>query len=502
MLVRMGVPSRRPYHAGVPVPFLPRRAFARPLEPVGFLVLVSLALGSRAAQDEPVFRQRAARWSERNRIEVQDSEGIDALLARGFARVDLGPFELRVPPALLCDPPGRATLSELALDLLDLQGEWMEWSATDSGYAPRAKSSKKLLGAWIRSLRDAALAPDALPGRDLFDVLATEASVRDASPALRLAAELALAQEDLPVMRLLFLPTREEFVEFAAVVGFADPRLRPPFWVDGAVQWTDFTFDGTLAVALEYASPRADEDYRLAIPMTAKNPKGLREHVVQLAARSWLEAVYGERMEPLFASALANELVIALFDEVDTRTDGDLRSRSTPSRSVFVPGGKPRGGRLAANLANSRWRALKGRDHFMGVLVAAQEEGAGNFYERWERISGFALRDDKGDSTTLVRAPFLGENATPPPEDSFQGDYLEFLRAYRGAFLHWMREKAAPGTGESHRRFAALLRDLAGGDGDLLEAVRRVYGKSLSAPEARTLDTSLEGAFLLWLSHR
>jgi hypothetical protein len=334
---------------------------------------------------------------------------------------------------------------------------------------------------------------DALPGRDLFEVLEAGAPVREASAELRGLASARIAS-------LVLLPTREEFVEFAAAAALADPTMRPAFWAAGPELWTDYTFAGSLAIALEYASPRSTEDYRLAISMTAKNPRGLREHVAVLAAAALLEAAYGGGLEPLFAGALANLLVLELFGELDTRADGDLRAHTTPGRSVFVPGGKPRGGKLPIHRADSRWRVLQGKDHFVGVLAACQVEGGAGAAERWERISAFAVRDDRGESPLVVRAPFLGAGASEPPGEAYEGDYLEFLRAYRVAFLHWLRERAAPGAGESRRRFAALLYELRSPGADLLAAFERVYEEPLSTADAPAIEASLEGKFLTWLS--
>ena len=69
----------------------------------------------------------------------------------------------------------------------------------------------------------------------------------------------------------------------------------------------------------------------------------LRGHRGQIevasAMRALLDHWFGDRMSPAFNAGIASNLVIDVFGEVDTRTDGDLRARETQARSMFVPGG-------------------------------------------------------------------------------------------------------------------------------------------------------------------
>jgi hypothetical protein len=84
-----------------------------------------------------------------------------------------------------------------------------------------------------------------------------------------------------------------------------------------------------------------------------------------------------------------------------------------------------------------------------------------------------------------------------PPND-FMADYMEFFRAYKTGFVHWMRESAA-GEG-SRAKFAKLLRTAneAGSAATFDELVQETYGVPLSGPAAE--PQSLEWRFLAALA--
>ena len=99
----------------------------------------------------------------------------------------------------------------------------------------------------------------------------------------------------------------------------------------------------------------------------------------------------------------------------------------------------------------------------------------------------------RGAQTGLLAASILG--VTHP-------DIREALRAYRTAFLYWLREEAEGKQDESRAAFAQFLRALAegGGEVDLPTALSSAYGRPLSA--ADPADPSLEADFLRWLSRK
>jgi hypothetical protein len=187
---------------------------------------------------------------------------------------------------------------------------------------------------------------------------------------------------------------------------------------------------------------------------------------------------------------------------VDTRVDGDTGSRSTEAVNVFVAGGNPSGGTIA-NSAESRWRETHGADRFLGPLKRSQKAAAGEAQERWARPGGFELLDATGSSSHVVWAPLLGAHGTGPPPAPYHADHMEFRRAYRVAFLHWLRTRGAGSKKSSAEAFARFARTLAGG-ASAAEAIEEGYGLPLSAPSPAELlaaDTlPLEGRFLVWLS--
>ena len=109
-----------------------------------------------------------------------------------------------------------------------------------------------------------------------------------------------------------------------------------------------------------------------------------------------------------------------------------------------------------------------------------------------------------GESRRIsVEAPFLGSAADPTPLDpAFLGDQLEFLRAYRTCFVHWLRTEGGRSSRASGQLFARLMSDLAHNDDpEGLELVfEEIYGAPLSAEELS--DDHLEGRFLEWLEKK
>src|SRR5262249_38415103 len=104
-----------------------------------------------------------------------------------------------------------------------------------------------------------------------------------------------------------------------------------------------------------------------------------------------------------------------------------------------------------------------------------------------------------------VRAPFLGPGGTPPEPAVFP-DYLELVRCYGVAFLHWLRSYEAGTDTASGKKFAEFLRGLAtrASADELPKLFAEAYGQSPSAPNAEGLfePPTLEGRFLTWLSKR
>src|SRR5262245_26557432 len=202
---------------------------------------------------------------------------------------------------------------------------------------------------------------------------------------------------------------------------------------------------------------------------------------------------------------MANALVIDLYDELDTRIDGDVRARSSQGSSAFIPGGNPNGGALPPTSAESRWRETRGKDHFVRILSQVQKQTGKKAPSRAEKLARFELLCDGGGKRELVLAPFLGAPASKPGQE-FLGDYLELVRCYGVAFLHWLRLEGAGKPEESGARFGELLRRLGKGvkTEDLPRVLQEIYGQPLSADSVHGLfdGATLEGRFLSWLSRQ
>lgn len=472
-------------------------------------VVAALALAGPAAahggQDDPLpFEELARDWLSRHEVrgEVPDGIDLDAVLANDLTRVRLGAFELYVPPSVLLDAEWQDELGGAFRAVLAVQAQWASWVAGEEGVPKelvgRLETVEALLKGWRGKLPKSARE---LAGVELCALIAAKDDQREALEGLAeaLARGGPLGLEQARTARLILMPSRADFLGFASLVGWKLERWRDGYWVDDLRSWTELDFAGTRVLALEFTKPGNDPYQGLS--MTAKNPTGLEQHVAQLATRSLFEAWFGDRMEPMLAAGLANSMVIDVFGEVDTRTDGDLRSREKLARSVFIPGGNSNGGTLPAQDANSRWREGMGKDHFVKALRQAQKAGAKEAKERTNACF-LLIADDEVELTTVCAPFFAAEAAATGPPDAFAGDYVEFLRAYRAAFLYWMRDHAEGPTKKSRDRFATFLRTLAAApEGTAMTAV---VGSAYEAPlSAAELDKgSLEGRFLAWLQKK
>jgi hypothetical protein len=472
------------------------------------LALAALAPSTLAARDGDVHESRAQRFLERHGA-VSAPTDVEALLA-GFAHVRIGHYQVLIPPHVLRDDTWLPSIQGALQRLLDSLLLWIEWlpdPPTDRRPPSSLASDAKTLGTWIKGLKVRSfknVGPDRL---ELLEATGAKEKVVAAAAGLSGyfagGGPLVARESELAPSRVVFTPSREDFVEFLCLVGMIDQRHRSSFWSGGPEIWTTCEFDGLRVLAFEYATPDAARDYTWSISMTGKNPRALNEHVVQVATRSLLDASFDGRMDPMLAAGLANDLVIELCGEVDTRSDGDSRATVIGETSTFVAGGNPTGGTLPPADASSRWREKKGEDYFVGVLRKAQKAGARSADEPWQKRASFPLLDDDQARTYVLHAPVLGLGATDSPPEAFLGDYAEFLRAYRAAFLHWLMQRGGGSTNGSRAKFAQVLRGIARGELPLPAVFDEVYGaplSSLSGEELFDEPVSLEGRFLAWLA--
>jgi hypothetical protein len=388
--------------------------------------------------------------------------------------------------------------------LLDAQHGFSAWVAGE----PATRRKDDVLSRWLRSLGQRSFCPGTAAGADLAELAGADEDVRAALAALRTeirGGKPLGVEHELSGVRIALFPLRGEFVEFVCVAGALDARLKPSAWSEGLHTWLEYQADDTRFLTLEYGASEPGKAPARGESVGGRNPAALGQLVAQVATRALFARLYPGGLDPALGSAMANALVIDLYGELDTRIDGDVRTRSSQGRSVFVPGGNPDGGALPATSAENRWRGTKGKDHFVGVLAQVQKQSGKRGATRPEKLTRFELVADDGSRRELVQAPFLGPSAVRPGPELLP-DYLELLRCYGVAFLHWLRLEGAGKPAASAARFGEFLRALGRGDSATAppRVLQELYGQPLSAAAAEELfDTpTLEGRFLAWLSKR
>jgi hypothetical protein len=427
------------------------------------------------------------------------------VLTKAFVQLKLGAFDVRFPRA---DLDKRADeLRTSALALVTAQEKWLDWLAPGGGDQKTLRDDLKILGNWVKGWKAPNLAKGKdSPEPDLGKLLNAPDTTIQASQrlfdALARGAALGPARELAQPVRLIITPSRKEFTEFIYFFGWINADQRGLFWLDNAPDWTSCFIVNDQLIALEYAAAgRKPDDYSMGTKMDEVLP----QQIVQLAMNALFSMYYGEKVSGPFLGGLSMNLVIDAYGEVRTRIDGDTRSKVTGKREVFVAGGASEGGFLGKNSAETKWRENGGKDHFLGTLHAAQEEGGKLAKDAKNKAACFSIRSDDGGQKWAAVAPFLGTASadTKPPPKEFAGDFAEFYRAYKSAFIFWLQTKSMPGEKASREKFALMLKKLADPNmsGDFDQVFKDVYeGAVLSGPGADK-DT-LEGKFLIWLSRQ
>lgn len=485
-------------------------------------LLIAAAHAAHAAsaqqQTRPAPRPATATFDhERIAREWLSARGIDAsapsaldvgkLVDEHYASLVVGAIDLRYPVQLLGDKARADQMRDVAVALVELHTAFLDWAGARNDAEKALRKDYADLEKALAAARPLGLAPSDAPRVSAADV----ARALGLEPA---AAEIALRAGErtrsgeafgfhvaraMPT-QLVCGPTRKDFVGFACALGWIDAHNRGAFWVDGVHNWTDLYWNDLQAIALAYpAAGGSPGDLSSSTPMDAREKTGLEQFVTQRAAHSLLWFFYGKDLDPMFESAVTLELVIACLGENNARTGFSSRGNQTQAMSVFVPGGAPEGGSLPPVNADSPWRAGLGADRFVKVLRAAQKAGAKSAGSKKPAVASFAI--DPG-ATYVASAPFLGAAAAgrePAPREKLQ-DFMEFFRAYKTAFLHWLAEEGAGKAKESRAAWRALAAKVAGagGKGDFETLAAEVYGVPLSSGDGA--EETLEWRFLAWLS--
>jgi hypothetical protein len=475
--------------------------------PLVLPLAAALALGAAAPAFELDCQAIAKDHARRLGLPTESPAGLtlDALLTQHFVRADLGAYELHWPVHGL---PGRSSeFRDCAEALIEAQLAWLDWTQTKGADTKAVRADLSAVLKWVQGWNVQALARGK-PGEELVAIArpqdAQAAAITRACDALRRLTPIGHARETPRSVRILVEPTRQDFAEFVYFAGWLREDLRPSLWLQNVPDWTQCFVDDIQILCLQYAAnARMPNDYTLGSWMNERDPDVMQQQIVQLAMNGLFRDHYESRVPGAFISGLSMNLVIDVFGVVNTRVDGDTRSKFTQEREVFVPGGQSEGGQLAKHSAETRWRENQGKDHFLPCLRQCQSEGADLGRNEKNKLACFAVRDDSGGGKHLVKAPFLGTVAaeTQPPPPQFRGDWAEFLRAYKSAFIFWLQTAAGGSAKASKERFATLMRKLADPNlsADFEAVFQEVYeGAPLSEPEVG--KDSLEGQFLRWLA--
>lgn len=452
-----------------------------------------------ATQDEATFQKLAADAVAALELGKEPAAVAfeEDVVAKHALVLRLGAVELLFPTAGLHDAQDLTDLREAALAVCQMQKTWCEWM-TAAAAPTEVDAAGRSVQAWIKGWRWPANAAA------LAEVDESVAAARDAFAA---AMAKVLGQDAAKARATCWLaPTRLDYARMLGLLGALAAENRPFLWTKDVLASSEAWAVRPRVlqiVALEYGAPDELGGVMTGVRMDAREKGGLLQHVVQRTAASLAVLAFGDSLDRNFEAGLSQDLVIALYRENNARSGGSGRGRYAAARSQFVAGGASSGGLLPAIDLDSQWRQTKGKDWFVRPLKQGQKAGAkqAGGKDQAGRLGSFLLQDDEGKPGHVVRAPFLGlPESLPGVPGNYDSDFKELLRAYRSAFVHWLREFAGKGSSDSRQKFAAMLREMADGSGRVSFelAVRRAYGERLTADAPD--PPSLEWKFLTWLS--
>ena len=405
----------------------------------------------------------------------QDPPAMPVMLDRHYTRLLLADFDLRVPSSMLAKDKDLAQVAAIAAALLDLQDHLAEWTSDpDTQKAQRADVAtlRKYVTAW-RS-KPAATEPPSIAPR-------TEPCV------------------------LVLAPTRKNFVGVVGWLGLWKKVYREEWWKDATAQFSDLRLqdEGQVQiVALEYAAPKQNGDVTLGFDMNTREKTGLLQHVLQRAAVSFCWRWLGDDADLAFVLGFATDLVVDVLGQNNARSGGSGKGSSTEGKNAFIPGAPSRGGSMMMVNADSGWRLSQGQDYFVRPLRQAQKAGEHEAQDSKDKLGHFLLRDPKGEKRYLVNGPVLGKVAFDRDDvpAEFLDDYLEFHRAYRAGFVHWLQQNGGKGKAASAERFRTLLQYLMDKkEGVSFDALCQAIYELPLAAKAAEVDT-LERRFQAWIA--
>ena len=458
----------------------------------------------------PPFAEFATAFRKSHHVDAADPTDFDAqvFFEREWVFEKIGAFNLLYPRAGLEDKARQEELRSLATCIIDLEALWLEWFG-QGARSDVTRADLSLLKRWLATARPQA-SKLAEPKLGLFAFFA--ATEKELSAAARVVtvfqdgSALGYAPKTDIRPQILFAPTRKEFLDVVSFFGWVDPERQGLFWNSGAGRWSECFWNATQVLSLEDPPNKVDPSHPWdGVTMNLKSATGIVEHVATRSAHSLCTTFFGYALDPAFESGLCQNTAIALYGRNNSRSGGSGRGNSVDGFSMFVPGGQKQGGQLPGFSADSPWRVTAGADWFVKPLRDSQRVSSKDSTQGKEKTSTFELLSTDHVRKRFVRAPFFGDAAATKevPTKEFLPDYLEFFRAYKSCFVHWLFEEGSGKSGKpSHAKLGELLRSVAvAADGVRFEALlTQCYAMPWSAPEPK--PDNLEWTFLAWLARQ
>jgi len=469
---------------------------------VGCLSLLSIVA---AAPQQIEFQKLADGYLAEHEIPGKKPSEItlQELIDTHFLAANLGAVDLRFPRSFFGDKGVTDDFKDVATAILQTHAAWLDLLAA-KGEAPDATRAD--IAEALKWLKSARVAPGAEKASDFISAFNGGAAIlptfQRISESFRSGAALGFTPRGPKPQVLVVAPTRHNFLELAGVFGLVESSGRSLYWNDSLIGWTEFGWNELQVIALMYPPAKTSFDNLTeGMSMDEREPTGLMQHVAQRCAVQLAWHSFDKLLDSAFELAIAQSLVVDLYKGNNTRSGGASRGNTTDGITAFVPGGNSAGGALPPTNAESSWRTTGGTDYFVKPLRASQKSGGKSAKSKEEKVAYFQLLSEDTSKRLAMRAPFFGSAAQgkelPPPE--FMIDYQEFFRAYKTAFVHWMRDMSRKSEKESRELFAKLLGKIAevGSAATFEELVKEVYGVPFSAGDMGT--DSLEHSFLVWL---
>ena len=271
---------------------------------------------------------------------------LEGVFAGHFVHADLGAFRVQWPISQL--PSRSKELKECALALVKCQDTWLDWVQLKASDQKAIRSDLNAVQKWVQGWSVQVLAKGR-GGQDVAQIVPPQPAAAEAykrfNDALQRLTPVGPGREQPSQVKLVFAPTRQEFTEFVYFAGWILPDSRAGLWLDSVPDWTQCFVRDMQVIALQYTiNGRPPQDYTSGSWMNERDPDVMQQQVTQLAMNALFLEHYGDRVPGAFVSGLSMNLVVDTYGVVNTRVDGDTRSKETSKREVFIPGGASDGG--------------------------------------------------------------------------------------------------------------------------------------------------------------